>query len=231
VGEHGGATVSSAVPHVVPIFATPFGVVTVPEAQALNPALAALFEEHATRESRAAGASSSPLAFRSRDDLLDWPEEPLRQAMRGILSGVSGVAASISEFSAEQFAALRLQARAWFTIVRPDGCVPPTNYPNGSWLGVYCVAAPPPSDSRFDSGMLRLHECRPGTSFQDATYGGLRLPYRPSHCNWPPVPGQMAVFPAAITHEIAMVRGGGELVIVSVRVRFVASEQAWMPPW
>ncbi|TLZ32619.1 MAG: hypothetical protein E6K29_01145 [Gammaproteobacteria bacterium] len=79
--------------------------------------------------------------------------------------------------------------------------------------------------------MLRLHECRPGTSFQDATYGGLRLPYRPSHCNWPPVPGQMAVFPAAITHEIAMVRGGGELVIVSVRVRFVASEQAWMPPW
>ena len=41
----------------------------------------------------------------------------------------------------------------------------------------------------------------------------------------------MAVFPAAITHEIAMVRGGGELVIVSVRVRFVASEQAWMPPW
>ncbi|TLZ15097.1 MAG: hypothetical protein E6K30_13475, partial [Gammaproteobacteria bacterium] len=164
MGEHGGATVSSAVPHVVPIFATPFGVVTVPEAQALNPALAALFEEHATRESRAAGASSSPLAFRSRDDLLDWPEEPLRQAMRGILSGVSGVAASISEFSAEQFAALRLQARAWFTIVRPDGCVPPTNYPNGSWLGVYCVAAPPPSDSRFDSGMLRLHECRPGTS-------------------------------------------------------------------
>ena len=231
MGEHGGATVSSAVPHVVPIFATPFGVVTVPEAQALNPALAALFEEHATRESRAAGASSSPLAFRSRDDLLDWPEKPLRQAMRGILSGVSGVAASISEFSAEQFAALRLQARAWFTVVRRDGCVPPTNYPNSSWLGVYCVAAPPPSDSRFDSGMLRLHECRPGTSFQDATYGGLRLPYRPSHCNWPPVPGQMAVFPAAITHEIAMVRGGGELVIVSVRVRFVASEQAWMPPW
>src|SRR5438270_11129363 len=31
----------------------------------------------------------------------------------------------------------RVQARAWFTIVRPDGCVPPTNYPNGSWLGVY----------------------------------------------------------------------------------------------
>jgi len=32
---------SSPAPHVVPIFATPFGVVTVPEAQALNPVLAA----------------------------------------------------------------------------------------------------------------------------------------------------------------------------------------------
>ena len=222
---------SSPAPHVVPIFATPFGVVTVPEAQALNSAVAALFLERASRESGAPGASSGALAFRSRDDLLERPEEPLRTAIGGIVSGVSAVAAAISDFSAEQFAALRLQARAWFTIVRPDGCVPPTNYPNGSWLGVYCVTAAPPSDSRFDSGMLRLHECRPGTSFQDATYGGLRLPYRPSHCNWPPVPGQMAVFPAAITHEIAMVRGGGALVIVSVRVRFVASEQAWMPPW
>ena len=40
---------SSPAPHVVPIFATPFGVVTVPEAQALNPALAALFLERASR--------------------------------------------------------------------------------------------------------------------------------------------------------------------------------------
>ncbi|OLE32387.1 MAG: hypothetical protein AUG47_06780 [Alphaproteobacteria bacterium 13_1_20CM_3_64_12] len=222
---------SSPAPHVVPIFATPFGVVSVPEAEALNPALAALFAERATPERCAAGALPGPLTFRSRDDLLEWPDEPLRRALRAVVSGVSAVAVSISDFSAEQFAALRLQARAWFTIVSPDGCVPPTNYPNSSWLGVYCVTAPPQSDSRFDSGMLRLYECRPGTSFQDATYGGLRLPYRPSHCNWRPVPGQMAVFPSAITHEIAMVRAGGGLVIVSVRVRFVASEQAWMPPW
>jgi hypothetical protein len=42
----------------------------------------------------------------------------------------------------------------------------------------------------------------------------------------------MAVFPAAITHEIAMVRAADALVIVTARVRFVASDhQAWMPPW
>jgi len=137
---------SSPAPHVVPIFATPFGVVTVPEAQALNHRGCGKRAGRTSRESGARGASSGPLAFRSRDDLVDRPEEPLRTAIGGIVSGVSALAASISEFSAEQFAALRLQARAWFTIVRPDGCVPPTNYPNGSWLGVYCVAAPPPSD-------------------------------------------------------------------------------------
>ena len=222
---------SSPDPHVVPIFATPFGVVSVPEAQALNPALAALFAERAMPDRRAPHLAPGALMFRSRDDLLEWPEEPLRRALRGIVSGVSAVAASISDFSAEQFAALSLQARAWFTIVRPDGCVPATNYPNSSWLGVYCVTAPPPSGNRFDSGVLRLYECRSGTSFQDATFGGLRLPYRPGHCNWRLVPGQMAVFPAAVGHEIAVLRGNGELVIVTVRARFVGSEHAWMPPW
>ena len=68
--------------------------------------------------------------------------------------------------------------------------------------------------------------------FQDATHSGIRVPYRPGHYAWRPVPGQMAVFPAAITHEIAMVRAAGALVIVTARVRFVASDhQAWMPPW
>lgn len=222
---------SSPAPQVVPIFATPFAVVSVPEAEAVNSTIASLFAERAAPGRLAAGAAHGALTFRSGDDLLEWPEEPLQSAMRGIVSGVSAVAASISDFTPEQFAALRLQARAWFTIIRPDGSVPAANYPNSSWLGVYCVTAPPPSTERFDSGMLRLYEHRPGTSFQDATHSGLRLPYRPSHCNWRLVPGQMAVFPAAITHEIAMVRGSAELVIVTARLRFVASDAAWMPPW
>jgi hypothetical protein len=41
----------------------------------------------------------------------------------------------------------------------------------------------------------------------------------------------MAVFPAAITHEIALLRAAAALAIVTARVRFVASDQAWMPPW
>ncbi len=222
---------SAPAPHVVPLFATPFGLATLPEAHSLNPELHALFAARASAKWRDPLIGAGPLAFRSRDDLAAWPEEPVQQALRGILAGVSSVAASISDLTAEQFASFRIEARAWFTIVGPDGCVAPTSYPNTSWLAVYCVAAPEPAKERFDSGMLRMHESRPGTMFQDATASGIRVPYRPGHYTWRPVPGQMAVFPAAITHEIALVRASGALVLITARVRYIASDLSWMPPW
>jgi len=218
-------------PHVVPIFATPFGVVTVPEAQTLNPPLAALFAARTRPEWRDGRVGAGALTFVSRDDLCEWPEQPVRQAVGAILSGVSAVAASISELTAEQFAALRVEARAWFTIVQPDGSVPSRSYPNTSWIAMYCVSAPEPSKARFDSGVLRMHESRLGMMFQDPSATGISVPYRMGHYSWRPVPGQMAVFPAAITHEIALLRSGSPLVLVAARVRFAGSGQAWMPPW
>src|SRR2546430_2062746 len=83
-----------------------------------------------------------------------------------------------------------------------------------------------------DTAVGRVLKHRPGPMFQDATHSGIRVPYRPGHYAWRPGPGQMAGFPAAITHEVAMVRAAGALVIVTARIRFVASDhQAWMPPW
>src|ERR1700737_4861795 len=129
----GGLLMDMPPPQGVPLFATPFGVVSLPEAQTLNPALAALFAERATAEWRDPLATQEVHTFRSRADLTDWPEEPVRHAIRAILAGVASVAASINDLGAEQLAALRVQARAWFTIVRPDGCVPPASYANTSW--------------------------------------------------------------------------------------------------
>jgi len=226
-----GAPMSTPAVHIVPIFATPFGVVTLPDAAALNPALAALFTARTTPQWRAARGEPGALMFRSRDDLLEWPEEPVRRLTQSILAGVRAVAGSISELTEQEFGALQVEARAWFTLVRPDGCVPSTSYPNTSWLAVYCVTAPEASKARVDSGALRLHESRLLTMFQDPTQGGVRLPYRSGHCTWRPVPGEMAVFPAALTHEIALLRSSGTLTLVSVRARFVGSGGAWMPPW
>lgn len=217
-------------PHVVPIFATPFGVAEVPDAATLNPLVAAILAERAT-PARADPAHRQAFSYRSRDDLLEWTEEPVRRVAGGVVAAVLGVARSINDFSDAQFAAFRVQARAWYTIVRPDGCVPSQSYANAAWCAVYCVAAPPAGSARFDSGVVRLHESYRATMFTDATNSTSQLPYRPGHNTWRPVPGQVVVFPAAITHEIALLRGAGELVLLSALVRFVAPGQEGMPSW
>jgi hypothetical protein len=221
----------SSAPHVVPIFATPFGVVSLPALQEANEGLANLFTARALPAWHETGARTPPTTFRSRDDLMQWPEAPVQLLLRELLAGVSSVVTAISDLTPEQFAALRLEARSWFTIIGTDGYLAPENQPNTSWTAVYCVTAPPASPVRQDSGVLRLHEFRSGAMFMDAAQGALRIPYRPGHCTWRPVAGQMAVFPGTITHEVALLRGTGPLVLVMARVRYVHPEQPWMPPW
>ena len=215
-------------PHIVPLFATPFGVVSVPDAEVLNPDVARLFAARATPDRRDM-ACRQALTFRSRDNLLQWPEQPVRRLGAGIIDGVVAVVRSLNDFSDEQFASLSVQARAWFNIVQTDGYIPSTNYPNAAWCAVYCVAAPEPSKTRFDSGVLRLHESLRATVFADATNSVTRMPYLPGHSTWRPVPGQLAVFPASITHEIALIRGAGTLVLVTAVLRFLGPGQTGAP--
>lgn len=217
-------------PEVLPIFATPFGVVSVPEAESINAKVAELLAQRATPKRR------DPLfrpafAFRSRDDLLQWDDEPVRVLTSGIIGGAISVVRSINDFSDEQFATLRLQARAWFTIVRENGYVAAANHPNTAWCAVYCVAAPEPAISRYDSGVLRLHESLRTTMFSDATNGATHMPYLPGHSSWRPVPGQLAVFPASITHEIALLRSAGSLVLITMLLRFLGPDQTGTPWW
>ncbi len=216
---------SATPPIVVPILATPFGVVPLAETDTLNPALAALF----AARMRADGAQlRNPLCYRSRDDLLEWPDAPVPRLADSILRGVKSVVSAVNDFPESQLNSFALQARGWFTIVSPNGRVAATSYPLTAWCGIYCVAAPEPSATRADSGVLRLYESRLGTMFADATNATMRMPFTPGHSAWRPVPGQLAVFPASLTHEIAMVRSSGQLILVTVRVRFVApGQQGW----
>jgi len=220
---------NAAPPIVVPILATPFGVVPLQDAAPLNPALAALF---ASRMRDAGGAEQrNPLCYCSRDDLLEWPEDPVRQLAAAILRGVNSVVMAVNDFTEVQLNSFAAQARGWFTVVAPNGHLPANSHPLTAWCGIYCVAAPEPSASRADSGVLRLYESRLGTMFADATSATMRVPFTPGHYSWRPVPGQLAVFPASLTHEIALVRSPGQLVLVTVRVRFVAPGQKGMARW
>lgn len=220
-------------PHVVPLFATPFGLVSLPNAAALNPVVASLFAGRATASragvtARQALTPHQALMFRSGDDVLDYPDEPVRLLTRGIIDAAIAVVRSLNDFSDEQFATLRLQARAWFSIVKPDGHVAATNYPNAAWCAVYCVAAPEPT-TRFDSGVLRLHAPLRASMFPDATNSVSHIPYQPAHSTWRPLPGEVAVFPASITHEIALLRAAPSLVLITALLRFLGPEQMGMP--
>jgi hypothetical protein len=216
-------------PLVVPILATPFGVVPLTDAEALNPALSGLFA--ARMQAHGAPRQRSALCYRGNDDLLDWPDQLVKQLTGSILQGVYSVVQSVNDFSPGQLDSFTMQARGWFTVVLQNGRIPACNHPLSAWCGVYCVAAPDISATRADSGLLRLYEARLGTMFADATTDTMRLPFKPGHYGWRPVPGQLAVFPASLTHEVALIRAPGSLVLVTVLVRFVAPGQQGMARW
>ena len=64
---------------VVPIFATPFGALRLPDAEKLNPTVAGLLSARAAADTGGAAHASNPHCYTSGDDLLNWTDEPLRK--------------------------------------------------------------------------------------------------------------------------------------------------------
>jgi hypothetical protein len=214
---------------IVPIFATPFAVLGLPEAERLNPTVASILQERAAADADPSPAST-PHCYRSREDIrLDDP--PVQAVSGEVLRGMAGVVAALNQFSEDRMRALTMQTCASFTIVRSNGSVAAHNFPLTSWCGIYCVEAPEPSADRRDSGVLRLHESRMRNMFSDATNSAMPVPYAMGHYAWRPVPGQLAVFPGSTSHEIALIRSPGSLVLLTLRVRFVAAGQTGWVRW
>ena len=219
---------SAVLPTVMPILATPLGLAAMADAQQLNLALRELFARRAAADRRPA---PNPLRFSSTDDLMDWPDAPVRQVSDGIAGAVYSLVNSVSNLTEAQLRSCKFEMRAWFTIVRTNGSVPAANYPLSAWCVIYCVAAPPPVEDRPDSGVVRLYESRFGSTFQDATNSALRIPYSQSHYSWRPVAGNLVIFPASLTHEVALLRAAGELVLITARCRFTAPGQQGFSRW
>jgi hypothetical protein len=212
---------------VLPLFSAPFGIVAVPGADRLNEPL---LEACGTRRGADDAPRASPLVYRTRDDLFEWPEEAPRRLATEMLRGVVSVVDAVSELDPEAREALRIEARGWMTVIEENGRVPAASFPLTAWAALYCVAAPPPS-LRPDSGVLRLFESRLGTMFQDATNSVMRLPFTAGHHTWRPEPGSLVVFPGSLTHEITLVRAPGRLVLATARVRFVGPQQEGVGRW
>jgi hypothetical protein len=219
---------SAVLPTVMPILATPLGLAAMADAEQLNPALRELFARRAAADRRPA---PNPLRFSSSDDLMEWPDAPARQVSDGIAGAVYTLVRNVSNLDEAQLRSCKFEMRAWFTIVLTNGSVPAANYPLSAWCVIYCVAAPPPVEDRPDSGVVRLYESRFGSTFQDATNSALRIPYSQSHYSWRPVAGNLVIFPASLTHEVALLRAAGELVLITARCRFTAPGQQGFSRW
>jgi hypothetical protein len=214
---------------IVPIFATPMAMITLPEASQSSAVVAQLLARHAA--ANPAPPTASGLCYQSRDDLLDWPQAPVRQLCGEILRGVWSTVAAATTLSHEQLSTLSVQARGAYTIVQPDGCVPATSHSLTAWCGIYCLQAPDPVATRGDSGVVRFYESRLGTSLADATTSALRAPFLSGHYTWRAVPGQLIVFPGSLTYEIPLIRAVGALTLITVRARFVAPGQEGLTRW
>src|SRR5271170_5380804 len=100
-GRYGNiAGMSLTPPLVVPILAIPFGVVPLPDAEALNPALGELFAARIRADDPTRRRFS--LCYLSGDDFLDWPEDPVRQLTPAIFRGVNSVVSAVNDFTKEQ---------------------------------------------------------------------------------------------------------------------------------
>jgi hypothetical protein len=216
---------------VTPIFATPFVVVPLAEPGALNEDLAALLPTGATEARRDPGLPRDPLCFRSREDLFEWQHPAVAYLREEIMGALCAAVRAANLGTEAEFNALRLQVRARFNLVRPDGYIAADSTPLASWALVYCVAAPAAVPERRDSGALRLYALRQGSMFLDASNSRLKPVFSADHQFWQPVPGQMAVFPASVVHEIALNRGSSDLILVTGRARFASPTQEAMPAW
>jgi hypothetical protein len=216
---------------ITPIFATPFAVVPLAAAAALNPALATLLRGRAAEEHRDPALPSDPRCFRGREDLFEWDEPTVALLRQAILGGACAAVMAANLYPEAEFDGLGVQARARLVIVRPDGCLPAASMAMASWYAVYCVAAPLRPSPREDSGSLRLYAVRQAMMFKDAANWRLRPPFGTGHHRWRPVAGQMAVFPASIAHEVALNRTEEDLVLVTARLRFAHAGQTAGPPW
>jgi hypothetical protein len=217
--------VNSAPVTVMPILATPLGIVRVAAGAQLNPKLLALIVERQQSD-----GAAGRLVYESRDDFFEWQDPQARALATEIMRGAFTVVAGISELDEQSLRSLTIEARGFAAVIAQDGCLAARSYPLTAWCAMYCLSVPEPA-VRADSGVLRFYETRLGTMFQDATNAALRMPYKSSHYAWRPSPGEMAVFPGSLDHEVALVRAKGQLSFIVARLRFVASGQQGVGRW
>jgi len=209
--------------YIVPIFATPFASVDTGAGQ-LNDRLARLCESQRHETESQSDRSRNPFYFRGPVNLLDAADGPAGELREVILGNALHLVQNVNSFTSSELGNLRIDARAWCSILQPNGHIPAQHFSGASWVAVYCVQSGEPDAGTGDGGILRIHETRLSSIYRDASTWSMRTPYRYGHYSWTPKPGWMAFFPAHIQHEVSVVRSSKPLILVFALIRVLDAD-------
>lgn len=205
-------------------FSTPLATARNAHSESLNPRLRELFlarelepYRHATQIPTQVGS-----VFESRFDLFDWPDESVSELRVFVGEALSGLVATINDYSAAQMAAFSFCYESWFHITRNGGYQSSHYHPNATWSGIYCVDPGDPVPGRKESAQVKFYDPRgpitqmhfdAGNRQLDQRFGS--IPVYLSH-----QAGQLVMFPSWLMHEVLPYLGQRERIVVAFNAWF-----------
>lgn len=206
-----------------PLFAVPFGEVSMASCERLNRELEALFLQRETEEHRNPAPSHVPQleTFESRFNLFRWPEACVQELRHFMLDAIARMVIETTTLRMEDVARLQFHNHTWFHVSRYAGSFIAHNHPLAAWSAVYCVRAGEAVAEQPDSGVLRFLDVRQGAAaYTDPATTPLRRAYALRPAEFHLVPGQMVIFPSYVFHEVAPFYGRDTRITVATNCWF-----------
>lgn len=205
--------------HVFPRFACPFVIRQIPDCDALNQQLKALFLE---RESDPRYREETPTltlkvkTFESHFDLFKWPDKPVQTLCNFCYQSLGQTIVEVNGVPAKDVARFQVNSHAWYHITRGGGYMGVHNHPMASWSGVYVVDPGDRDPDNRDSGTLRFYDPRNSVNmFMDPANSHLVDPYAASVQVFEPIAGRLVMFPSYLMHDVAPFTGTGTRIVVA----------------
>lgn len=211
---------ASADAEIVSWFATPIVSARIPDAEALNRELVALFLDKeragdAFRHEMHIPTQVGPV-FESRFDLFEWPDAPVQRLAEEVHSVLFHLVGRMNSYTSEEMAGLNFFYDSWFHITRSGGYQSIHYHPRASWSGIYAVQTGDAPDGRPESGQVKFYDPR-GAVFMHVDPGNERL--EPRYTATPVYlqhrPGQLVIFPSWLMHEVLPYLGQVERIVVA----------------
>ena len=207
-----------------PVFAVPMVLAKLPDCDALNAELRALFLARAGDEryrNPDPFTHRNAALFESNFRLFDWPQDSVQRLNKFCLSTLYGAIRELNGYDLETLQRLHVATEAWFHVTRRGGYFGPHNHPLHSWSGVYCVSHDG-DDPASDSGKLNLiNPHSTSTMYFDMGIAKMKAPYAMAHRMLRLAAGDLVLFPSWMLHEVLPYEGDDVRITVAFNARFL----------